>query len=109
MAESREAGPPLAEDSNSQALAEPAQQLCHRSRCHVLMVVVFGVRIFTVGAAEKAVILRFGKRWRGQKALLTAGLTGHCPIPSTKSSGYPFGIQKVTSTTGWYFITPEQE
>jgi len=64
-----------------------------------------------VGPSEKAVILRFGRPvGGGQKALLGAGLHWSFPYPIDEVVKIPITeIQKVTSTTGWYATTPEQE
>jgi membrane protease subunit HflK len=64
-----------------------------------------------VGVAEKAVILRLGKPvGEGSKALLGAGLHWSFPYPIDEVVKIPITeIQKVTSSVGWYFTTPEAE
>jgi membrane protease subunit HflK len=105
--------PPLAEDSGSQALEEAMRSSFFIVKVAMfLMVVAFlASGFFTVGAAEKAVILRFGKPvGEGQRALLTSGLHWAFPYPIDEVVKIPITeIQKTTSTTGWYFTTPEQE
>ena len=105
--------PQLPEDSNSQALEEALRSSFVIVKvAMVLMVVVFlGSGFFTVGASEKAVILRFGKPvGEGQKALLSAGLHWSYPYPIDEVVKIPINEnQNVTSLVGWYFTTPEQE
>jgi modulator of FtsH protease HflK len=57
------------------------------------------------------VILRLGKPvGQGQKALLGPGLHWSFPSPIDEVVKIPISeIQKVSSTVGWYFTTPEQE
>jgi membrane protease subunit HflK len=78
----------------------------------VAMVVVFFCSgFFTVGPQQKAVILRFGKPvGEGQQALLGAGLHWHFPYPIDDKVIIPITeVQKVSSTVGWYYQTPEQQ
>ena len=105
---------PEALDAGSQALAEAlGSSFAIVKIVMVLMVLAFfGSGFFTVGPSEKAVILRFGKPvGEGQKALLSSGkLYWSFPYPIDEVVKIPITeIQKVTSTTGWYFTTPEQE
>jgi membrane protease subunit HflK len=109
-------GAPLSEtpeDAGSQALAESL-----RSSFAIVKVVMWALVIvflssgfFTVGPQEKAVILRFGKPvGEGSKALLGAGLHWSFPYPIDDVVKIPISeIQSVTSTIGWYNVTPEQE
>jgi len=105
--------PGLAVDTGSQALEEALRSSFIIVKvAMVLMVVVFlGSGFFTVGPQEKAVILRFGKPvGEGQKALLATGLHWSFPYPIDEVVHIPITeIQKISSTVGWYFITPEQE
>ena len=77
----------------------------------LMVVAFFGSGFFQVGPSEKAVILRFGKPvGEGRGALLGPGLHWSFPYPIDEVRKIPITeIQKVTSTTGWYFTTPEQE
>ncbi len=105
--------PMLPEDTGSQALAEALRSsfAIVKVAMVVMVVVFFSSGFFTVGPSEKAVILRFGKPvGGGQKALLGAGLHWSFPYPIDEVVKIPITeIQKVTSTTGWYATTPEQE
>ena len=104
---------PEALDTGSQALAEAlGSSFAIVKIVMVLMVVAFfGSGFFQVGPSEKAVILRFGKPvGEGRGALLGPGLHWSFPYPIDEVRKIPITeIQKVTSTTGWYFTTPEQE
>ncbi|HEY3931789.1 MAG TPA: protease modulator HflK [Verrucomicrobiae bacterium] len=104
---------PETRDAGSQALAEAlSSSFAIVKIVMVLMVVAFFCSgFFQVGPQEKAVILRFGKPvGEGQKALLTSGLHWSFPYPIDEVKKIPITeIQKVSSTTGWYFTTPEQE
>jgi membrane protease subunit HflK len=105
--------PGLAGDAGSQALEEALRSSFIIVKvAMVLMAVAFlGSGFFTVGAQEKAVILRFGKPvGEGQKALLGTGLHWSFPYPIDEVVKIPITeIQKISSTVGWYFVTPEQE
>jgi membrane protease subunit HflK len=78
----------------------------------VLVVLFFASGFFTVQPQQRAIILRLGRPvGTGENALLGPG-TLHWSYP------YPIdevrrvsvlGIQKVSSTVGWYAVTPEQE
>ena len=100
-------------DAGSQALAEAL----HSSFAIVKFVMAFLVAVFlfsgffTVGPQEKAIILRFGKPvGEGDKALLGAGAHWALPYPIDEVVKVPITeIQRVTSTVGWYAVTPEQE
>jgi membrane protease subunit HflK len=104
---------PETRDAGSQALAEAlSSSFAIVKIVMFLMVLLFlGSGFFQVGPQEKAVILRFGKPvGEGQKALLTSGLHWSFPYPIDEVEKIPITeIQKVSSTTGWYFTTPEQE
>ncbi len=101
------------QDAGSQALAEALRSsfVIVKIAMAALVVVIFAAGFFTVGPQEKAVILRFGKpQGEGQKMLLGAGLHWSLPYPIDEVIRIPITeIQKVTSTVGWYFTTPEME
>jgi len=104
---------PEAVDAGSQALAEAlGSSFAIVKIVMVLMVLAFfGSGFFQVGPSEKAVILRFGRPvGEGKSVLLGPGLHWSFPYPIDEVVKIPITeIQKVTSTTGWYFTTPEQE
>jgi len=104
---------PEAVDAGSQALAEALGSSFAIVKVVMLLMVAafFGSGFFQVGPSEKAVILRFGKPvGEGKGALLGPGLHWSFPYPIDEVRKIPITeIQKVTSTTGWYFTTPEQE
>jgi len=104
---------PEAVDAGSQALAEAlGSSFAIVKIVMVLMVVLFFCSgFFQVGPSEKAVILRFGRPVGEVKSvLLGPGLHWSFPYPIDEVVKIPITeIQKVTSTTGWYFTTPEQE
>jgi membrane protease subunit HflK len=105
--------PVTPEDSGSLALAEALRSSFAIVKIVMLLMVVafFSSGFFQVGPQEKAVILRFGRPvGEGQKALLTSGLHWSFPYPIDEVVKIPITeIQKVSSTIGWYFTTPEQE
>jgi modulator of FtsH protease HflK len=112
----RTAPPPAAvtpEDSGSRALAEALRSsfAVVKLVMWVLVIVFLSSGFFTVGSQEKAVILRFGRPvGEGEKALLGAGLHWSLPYPIDDIVRIPITeIQQVTSTVGWYYLTPEQE
>ena len=104
---------PEALDAGSQALAEALGSSFAIVKVVMLLMVVlfFSSGYFQVGPSEKAVILRFGKPvGEGKSVLLGPGLHWSFPYPIDEVVKIPITeIQKVTSTTGWYFTTPEQE
>lgn len=78
----------------------------------VFLVGVFltsGIRI--VSPQERAIVLRFGKSvGEGEKALRKPGLLWAFPYPIDEVVKIPITeLQHVTSTIGWYAVTPEQE
>jgi modulator of FtsH protease HflK len=100
-------------DAGSQALAEALRSSFAIVKfVMVLLVLVFlGSGFFTVGPQERAIVLRFGKPLgEGEKALLAPGkLHWSFPYPIDECVKVPItGIQKVSSTVGWYAMTPEQ-
>jgi membrane protease subunit HflK len=104
---------PEAVDAGSQALAEALRSSFAIVKVVMLLMVAafFGSGFFQVGPSEKAVILRFGKPvGEGRGALLGPGLHWSFPYPIDEVRKIPISEnQTVTSTTGWYFTTPEQE
>src|SRR5262249_797689 len=101
------------EDSGSKALAEAlgSSFAIVKYVMYALVVVFLCSGFFTVGQQEKAVILRLGKPvGEGENALLSAGLHWSFPYPIDDVVRIPtLENQTVTSTIGWYAITPEQE
>jgi membrane protease subunit HflK len=77
----------------------------------LLLLVFLGSGFFTVGPQERAVILRFGRPLgEGEKALRGPGAHFALPYPIDEVVKVPITeLQRVTSTVGWFFITPEQE
>ena len=104
---------PEALDTGSQALAEAlGSSFAIVKIVMVLMVVLFfSSGFFQVSPSEKAVILRFGRPvGEGKSVLLGPGLHWSFPYPIDEVVKIPITAnQTVTSTTGWYFTTPEQE
>ena len=101
-------------DAGSQALSEALRSsfTIVKFVMVLLVLVFFGSGFFTVGPQERAIVLRFGKPvGEGEKALLSPGkLHWSFPYPIDECVKVPItGLQKVTSTAGWYAVTPEQE
>jgi membrane protease subunit HflK len=100
-------------DPGSQALAEALKSSFGIVKVvMVLLVIVFlGSGFFTVGPQERAVVLRFGKPVAdGQQALLGPGLHFALPYPIDEVVKVPITeVQRITSTVGWFYVTPEQE
>src|ERR1043166_8246774 len=100
-------------DSGSQALSEALRSSFGIVKfLMVILVLVFlASGIFQVGPQERAIRLHFGKPvGEGNKALLRPGLHWSYPYPIDERTNVSIsGIQKVTSTVGWYAVTPEQE
>ncbi len=100
-------------DAGSQALAETLRSsfVIVKIVTGILVCVFLGSGIFTVGPQERAIILRLGKPvGDGEKALLGPGFHWSMPYPIDEYVKVSIsGIQKVTSTVGWYATTPEME
>jgi membrane protease subunit HflK len=100
-------------DAGSQALAEALRSsfTIVKIVMVVLLIIFMGSGIFTVGPQERAIILRLGKPvGEGEKALLGPGFHLSWPYPIDEYVKVSIsGIQKVTSTVGWYATTPEME
>jgi len=105
--------PVTPDDAGSQALAEALRSSFTIVKAALLLMVLafFGSGFFTVGPAEKAVILRFGRPvGEGANALLGAGLHWSYPFPIDEVVKIPITeIQSVDSTMGWYAMTHDQE
>ncbi|HEU5070461.1 MAG TPA: protease modulator HflK [Verrucomicrobiae bacterium] len=110
---SRPAEPEMPLDPGAQALSEALKSSFGIVK--IVMVLLVGVFLvsgfFVVNPQERAIILRFGRPvGEGQKALLGPGLHFAFPYPVDEVVKVPFTeIQQVTSTVGWFFVTPEQE
>lgn len=100
-------------DAGSQALSEAFHSSFVIVKVvMVLLVVLFFVSgVFQVKPNERAMILRFGKPLgEGEKALLGPGLHWSFPYPIDEIQKISVtGVQKVSSTVGWYKVTPEEE
>jgi len=99
-------------DAGSQALAEALRSSFAIIKVvMVLLVLLFlASGFFTVGPQERAILLRFGKPvGEGETALLLPGLHWSLPYPIDESIKVSIsGLQQVSSTVGWYAVTPEQ-
>jgi modulator of FtsH protease HflK len=100
-------------DAGSQALAEALRSsfTIVKFVMALLVVVFLGSGFFTLKPQERAVILRLGRPvGEGQKALLSPGkLHWSFPYPIDECVRVPVtDIQTVSSTVGWYAVTPEQ-
>lgn len=76
----------------------------------VLVIVFLCSGFFTVGPQERAIVLRFGKPVGGERALLSQGLKFALPYPIDEVVKVPITeLQRVSSTVGWFYTTPELE
>ena len=74
-----------------------------------LLIVFLCSGFFTVGPQERAIVLRFGKPVGGGQ-LLTPGLKFALPYPIDEVVKVPITeLQRVSSSVGWFFTTPEME
>ena len=100
-------------DAGSQALNEALRSsfTIVRFVMFLLVLVFLASGFFKVEPNERAMILRFGRPLgEGAKALLGPGLHWSYPYPIDEIQKISVtGVQKVTSTVGWYAVTPEQE
>jgi len=107
------AAPETPLDPGSQALAEALKSSFGIVKVvMVLLVIVFlSSGFFTVGPQERAIKLRLGRPvGEGQDALLGPGPHFAFPYPIDEVVKVPFTeVQRITSTVGWYYVTPEQE
>jgi membrane protease subunit HflK len=106
--------PDMPIDTGSQALSEALRSSFAIIRVvMVILVLVFiGSGFFTVKTQERAILLHFGKPvGEGEKALLAPGsLHWAFPYPIDEVVSVPVtDIQKITSTVGWFAVTPEQD
>jgi membrane protease subunit HflK len=101
------------QDSGSQALAEAFQSSFRVVQVVMVLMVLafFASGFFTVGTAEKAIKLRFGKMvGEGEDAVLGPGLHWSFPYPIDEVIKVPIAeIQKVVSNNGWYYTTHDQD
>jgi membrane protease subunit HflK len=108
-----ERAPVAPDDAGSQALAEALRSSFAIVKFIMLLLIVlfFVSGLFQVGTSERAMVLRFGKPvGEGEKALLGPGPHWSFPYPIDEVVKIPIKeVQKVTSTVGWYAVTPEQE
>ncbi|MBI5773576.1 MAG: protease modulator HflK [Verrucomicrobia bacterium] len=110
------AQPPAADapaDAGSQALAEALRSsfVIVKFIMAALVFVFIASGVFTVPPQNVAVKLRFGKPvGTGDEQLLRPGLHWSFPYPVDEVRQIPVAeIQTVTSTAGWYAVTPAQE
>ncbi|SPE52127.1 Band 7 protein [Verrucomicrobia bacterium] len=101
-------------DTGSQALSEALRSSFAVVKfVMILLVLVFiGSGFFMVGPNQRVIILRFGKPvGQGQDALLGPGrLHWSFPYPIDECVKVSItGVQKISSSVGWYATTPEQE
>jgi len=100
-------------DAGSQALSEALRSSFGIVKVlMVILVIAFlGSGVFQVGPQERAILLRLGKPvGEGTKALYGPGLHLALPYPIDESVKVSItGLQKTTSTVGWYATTPEME
>jgi modulator of FtsH protease HflK len=100
-------------DAGSQALSEALRSSFGIIKVvMVLLLLVFlASGFFTVGPQERAIIIRLGRPvGEGEKALLGPGPHWSWPYPIDEYVKVPItSVQKVRSTVGWYFTTPEAE
>ena len=98
-------------DPGSQALAAALKSsfAIVKFAMFALLIVFLCSGFFTVGPQERAIVLRFGRPVGGGQ-LLTQGLKFALPYPIDEVVKVPITeLQRVTSTVGWYAISPEQE
>jgi len=100
-------------DTGSQALSEALRSSFGivKFLMAILIVIFLASGVFQVGPQERAIRLRFGKPvGEGAKALLEPGLHWSWPYPIDDVQKVSIsGLQKVSSTVGWFAITREQE
>jgi membrane protease subunit HflK len=106
--------PEMPVDAGSQALSEALRSsfAIVRFVMIILVVVFFAKGFFIVNPGQRAIILRFGRPvGQGTKALLEPGrLHWSFPYPIDEVVFVSVtGVRKVTSTVGWFAVTPEQE
>ncbi|HYE31174.1 MAG TPA: protease modulator HflK [Methylomirabilota bacterium] len=101
------------EDSGSRALTDALKSsfFIVKALMVVLVLVFLGSGFFTVPGNERAIILRFGRPvGNGADQLKGPGAHWSFPSPIDEVVRIPIGeAQTVTSTAGWFAVTPEQE
>lgn len=100
-------------DAGSRALAEALRSSFTIVKIvMVLLVLLFlASGFFILKPEERAIVLRFGKPLgEGEKALLSPGkVHWSFPYPIDECVRVPItDFQKISSTVGWYAVTPEQ-
>ncbi|HTV63516.1 MAG TPA: protease modulator HflK [Verrucomicrobiae bacterium] len=103
---------PEGQDAGTQALAEALRSsfLIVKIVMVLMIVAFFCSGFFTVGASERAVILRFGKTVGGEKALLGPGWHWSFPYPIDEVVRITNSAeQSVETTVGWYYTTPGED
>lgn len=104
--------PVVLEEAGSRALADALRSsfVIVKILMVGLVVLFFFSGIFTVPSQERAILLRFGKPvGAGEQQLLGPGLHWSFPRPIDEVVRIPIGeVQSVTSTAGWYQMTPEE-
>jgi membrane protease subunit HflK len=105
--------PAVLEEAGSRALADALRSsfVIVKVLMVGLVVLFFFSGIFTVPSQERAIILRFGKPVGTlEDQLLGPGLHWSFPSPIDEVVRIPIGeIQSVTSSAGWYLVTPEEQ
>ncbi len=105
--------PAHVEDAGTQALAEALRSSFKiiKFLMAALAVAFFASGIFTIKPNQIAIKLRFGRPVGvGAERLLKPGLHWKFPPPIDEIVYVPVGESRtVTSTAGWYYLTPEQE
>ena len=100
-------------DAGSQALSEALHSSFKVVKfvMGLLVIVFLGSGIFIVGPQEQAIRIHLGRPvGQGREALLGPGLHWSWPYPIDEYVKVPISaIQKVTSTVGWFAVTPAQE
>jgi membrane protease subunit HflK len=103
----------LVEDSGTRALSEALRASFALVKLMMVGLVIAFIAsgIFTVNPNEVVVLLRFGRPVGvGTDQLLQPGLHWKLPYPIDELVRIPVGESRtLTSTTGWYYVTPEEE
>lgn len=98
-------------DPGSQALATALKSsfTIVKFAMFALLIVFLCSGFFTVGPQERAIVLRFGRPVGGGQ-LLPPGLKFALPYPIDEVVKVPITeLQRVSSTVGWFYTTPEME
>jgi len=106
-------GPLAVEDAGAQALADALRSSFNLIKLVMLLLVgaFIASGLFTVKPNQVAVKLRFGRPVGvGREQLLQPGLHWKLPYPIDEVVYIPVGeTHTLTSTSGWYAVTPEEE